>query len=146
MCGIREKAGGRLFSQTKLLAGVTCSFDEPSPQSPQAGATSESPLTWLTLFPCPGDSFRPYPIQLAAPPTISVAFLYEWLVLAHASDFPKIAKTSRIEPQHTLYLLLSDLRPSTSSNSFGSQLGLTGAPSSPAQVAATYRLLCSSCQ
>ena len=93
-------------------------------------------------MPHPGDSLRPCLTQIAHPLKLfSVFFPYEWLVLAHASDFPKIFQISSIWPM-CLYFTTSGPSPSTGRASFGSQLGLAWAPPSPAQLAAICRSLC----
>ena len=53
--GFKMRAGGQ-FSSRKEGDRGDCSFSEPSPTEPQswqAGAISETPSTWLTLFALP---------------------------------------------------------------------------------------------
>ena len=119
------------------------SFDEPIPQSWQAGAISESPSPWLKLFPHPGDSLRLHPTQLSGPPKLfPAAFSYGWPVVGIVSEYPKICQKSSTWPQHALYHVAPGL--ALAAASLGLQLGLTRTPPSPAQVAAVCRSLCSS--
>ena len=122
------------------------SFSEPSP--PHSHRASGR-VSYLRLhqssshcLPWPGDS-RPCLSQLLGPPKLfPVAFQYKWLVLAHASDFPKFSQTSSVWLQGAPYISLSCPRPSSSSN----QPWFTDwphlAPPSPAWVAATWSSLC----
>ena len=74
---------------------VHCPFSKPSihkPQSWQAGVISETPSTWLTLFDLHWRSPET-PTHPTYEPT-QADFLYEWLVLAHASHLPKSSQTS----------------------------------------------------
>ena len=105
-----------------------CPFSKSSPwQSPQAGTTSETPLTWLTLLYLPWTSpdTLPYPTYR---PTWA-AFPYEHLVLANASQLPKSYQkrkswpqwapgtgTSISQPRFTAWFLLENSKPSTSSS------------------------------
>ena len=58
-----------------------------------------------------------HPNQISGPPKLFlVAFPYEWLVLALASDFPKFSQTGSIWIQQAPYLSLSCPRPCTSSS------------------------------
>ena len=52
LCGIRVRAGGTAFCETKVLAEATVPFLRlPHPtQSQQVGTITKSPSTWLTLF------------------------------------------------------------------------------------------------
>ena len=53
MSGIKSRAWGIAFSQIERQVEAIVPFRNPSPTEPQswqAGAISEIPLTWLTLF------------------------------------------------------------------------------------------------
>ena len=78
-----------------------CPFSEPSHcRATQAGAVSEAPSIWLTMFDLP----LRFPQKSTHPiygPTqmLTVNFPYEWLVLAPASQLPKSSLTSSSRPQ-----------------------------------------------
>ena len=97
-------------------------------QSCQAGAISETPSTWLTLFDPPWRSPEtlPHPNYNPTPPA---ALPYEWLVLAHIVQLSKSSQTSNSWPQGA---------PGTAllAGSLASGLGFTWESLSPAQVAA----------
>ena len=93
-----EDSGSKVstaFSQAEGWAEAIIPFLNPSPtepQSQQAGAISETPSTWLTLFAPPRRSPET-PSHPTYHPT-QTAFPYEWLVLAQASQLPKSYQTS----------------------------------------------------
>ena len=113
----QDENGGQLSPRQKCWQQPLFLCSALPPQSQQAGARSDTPSNWLTLFAPSGDSLRPCFTQLSGPPMLfPVAFLHEWLVLANASDFPKFSQTSRIWLCWTLYLSLSCPRPGTRSS------------------------------
>ena len=118
--------------EVKCLAARQAEAIVPSlnspPQSRQARAISETPLTWLTQFDLPWRS----PDTLSHPTfgPIQAAFPNEWLVLTHVSHLPKSSQTSSSWPQWAPGLALAGA-------SLDSQLGFTWETPSSAQVAAT---------
>ena len=87
-----------------------CSFSEHSPDR-----TTETPSTSLTLL--ASHSLKLCPDQhLSSPKMFPVDFPYEWLVLAHASDIPKLSQTSSIRLQQDPHLSLNWSRSSTNSS------------------------------
>ena len=92
----------------------------------------------MALTVLPGDSLRLCPTQISGLPILClVTFPYEWLLLAHASEFSKNSQTvasGLINP------------PMYCSVAPGPALvaaGLAWVPPSPAQVTVIYRSLCS---
>ena len=98
LSGIRTRAGGGSFLTDRSASIGYFSFSAPAPQSYKASRWAaylrlHQPGSYL--FPHPGDSLRPCPTQLLGPSNLfPMAFPYEWLVLAHASDFSKFSQTS----------------------------------------------------
>ena len=140
----RVRAGGSFLPD--VLAEIIVPFLSPSPQSQQAGAISETPSTWLPLFATPWW----FPEALPHPTfrhnrTVSSGCSIPLLVLAYASDFPKFSQVSSIWLQQAPYLSLRGPRLALAAAGFGSQLGLSWALPSPAQVAAICRLLSGLC-
>ena len=105
-----------------------CPFSKPSPhrllesQIWHQLAISETPSTWLILFGPPWRSPEtlPHPTYRLT----QAAFPYEWLVLAHAAQFPKSSPTAaaglsehqawNLKPSFTAWLRLEIFKPSTS--------------------------------
>ena len=96
----QSKSWGTAFSQTEVLAAATVPFltlPITDPESWQVGTIWRLYQPGSHCLSHPSDSPRPCPTQLSGPPKLfPVAFPYEWLVLAHASDFPKSSQTSSI--------------------------------------------------
>ena len=110
-------------------------------QSQQAGTISESPSTCLILFAPPWwfPGALTHPKFFGPPKLFSVAFLYIWLVLAHASDFTKLS------PTISILLLLSGPRPGTiSSQPCFTAWPYLGTSMPTTSAAAICRSLCSS--
>ena len=113
---------GSVFSQTEVLATGHCPFPEPSPHratEPAGRYHTWVSINWLTVCHTLVVPWGPCPTQLSGISKLfPVAFLCKWLVLAHASGFPKFSETSSIWLQWRPYLYLSWScpRPNTSSS------------------------------
>ena len=94
LSSIRERAvGWASFSQTEVLAEDIV----PLIALPHRACRQ---VPYLRLhqrgshcLPHPDNSLKPHPPQLSGTPKLfPVAFSYEWPILAHVSDFPKISQ------------------------------------------------------
>ena len=126
--GTSSIQGGAEVSDIKASRGH-CPFSKLPPHSWQAGALSETPSTWLTLFDppwiSPGIPF--HPTQLSSP--LKLLFHrngWSWLILYNFPNPLKQATAGLSEPR---YMSLAAASPD-------SQLGFTWKSPSPAQVAA----------
>ena len=118
LSGIKEKAGGTAFSQTKVLTEAIASFlSPPHNRVCRSHICISFHQPAYHCSPCPSDSLRPCTTQLLDPSKLfPVICSCKWPFLAHASHFPKISHKSIISPQPALCLLLSGPRHSTSSS------------------------------
>ena len=136
---MKGTSGIHCIQEVTTVSGIKmsrghCPFSKPPPcpchtQSQEAGALSETPLTWLTLFDPPWRSPETLPHPTHGP--TQAAFPYEWLVLAHASQLPKSfltrnsqsseslrTGTSSSQPRFTVWLCLGISKPNTNSSHF----------------------------
>ena len=146
LSAIRVRTGGTAFSKTKMLAAATVPFLSPPLEEPICGHYICIHQPSSNFSPLPGDSFRPHPTQCAS----QTKLFFQWLFHTNAPFqlmLQTFLKSLKQEASGlSMYLSLSGPRPDTRVAVFDSQLGLSWAPLSPAQIAAICRSLCSSCR
>ena len=130
---------GVAFSQTEVLAEDIILFVSPpptEPQSQQAGAISETPSAWLTLFSPPWWFSEVLPHPNFGPTQAVSSGFSRWMVcLGPCFKLSKFSQTSSIWLQWAPYHLLSCPRTGISSSWPWFTTWPQKAPPSPAQVA-----------